>query len=152
MTGNYSLETFIEIIKNCRARLVEDIMNGAPDLYRFLYAPKNSTVGRLYREKYELRYLAMHWDECKIALEDSRFSRAAKIELLKIFLQWYQRFVAAWGYSSSDAFFFNAKIESLEKMLETNRNWQETLDRFQTSILREQRLLDIKIGEATRDG
>ena len=152
MTEKFSLETFVEIMKNCRARLIDDVLNGNPELYQFLYAPKNSIVGQLYREKYELRWLKIHWEECKIALDDSRFSRAAKVELLKIFLQWYQRFVKAWGYSSSDAFFFDPKIESLEKVLETNRNLKETLDRFQISILREEKILNQKIEEAVLNG
>jgi hypothetical protein len=81
-------------------------------------------------------------------LTDINAPLSTKRELLKIFLQWYQEFVKIWGYTSSDAFFFNAEIESLEILINTNKNWQEEFDKVQMSFLRETKILDKKIEEA----
>ena len=67
---------------------------------------------------------------------------------MRIFLQWYHEFLKAWGYTSSDAFFFNAEIESLDVLIDTNKNWAEEFDKIQISFLREAKILDKQIEEA----
>ena len=56
----------------------------------------------------------------------------------------------AWGYKSADAFFFNAEIESLGVLIDTNQKWTAQLDQLQMSFMREAKLLDKEIEEAKR--
>ena len=145
---DFVINRFIEIMKDCRQQLVADVINGNPDLFKFLYEDKHKNVQELYEKRYELQWLEMHWLKCQDMFNDSDVPLATRREMLKIFLQWYQKFVKAWGYNSSDAFFFNAEVESLELLIDTNRQWEKMLDQFQMSILRETKLLDKQIEEA----
>ena len=86
--------------------------------------------------------------KCKALFDDSEIPLATRREILKIFLRWYQKFVEAWGYESSRAFFFNAEIESLEVLIDTNQKWTAQFDQLQMSFLRETKLLDKEIEEA----
>ncbi len=105
----FALKNFIGIMSDCRRRLVEDVLNGNPDLFRFLYEDKNQNVRQLYKKRYELKWLEAHWSKCKTLFDDTEISLATRREMLKIFLRWYQRFVEAWGYKSADAFFSTRK-------------------------------------------
>ena len=146
----FALVNFIEITRECRRKLVEDVLNGNPDLFRFLYEDKNNNVRELYKKRYELKWLEAHWLKCKTLFENKDIELATRREVLKIFLRWYQRFVEAWGYKSADAFFFNAEIESLGVLIDTNQKWTAQLDQLQMSFMREAKLLDKEIEEAKR--
>ena len=144
----FSLNKFIDIMKDCRQQLIDDVLDGNPDLYKFLYEDKNMTIKLLYKKRYELKWLEMHWLKCQALLSDENIEAATRRELLRIFLQWYQKFVEAWGYGSSDAFFFNSNVEALEVLIESNHQWEATINKFQMSFLREKRILDKQIEEA----
>ena len=146
----FALKKFVEIMRDCRSQLVKDVLSGNPDLFRFLYEDKNETVRQLYKKRYELRWLEMHWSRCKTLFDDTEIELATRREMLKIFLRWYQKFVTAWGYTSTDAFFFNAEIESLGVLIDTNQQWTAQLDQLQMSFIREAKLLDREIEEAKR--
>ena len=146
----FALINFIEIMSDCRCRLVEDVLRGNPDLFRFLYEDKNKAVQLLYKKRYELKWLEAHWLKCKALFDNTEIPLATRREVLKIFLRWYQQFVEAWGYESSQAFFFNAEIESLEVLIDTNQKWTAQLDQLQMSFLRETKLLDKEIEEAKK--
>lgn len=105
----FALKKFVDIMRDCRLQLVEDVLSGNPDLFRFLYEDKNETVRQLYKKRYELRWLEMHWSRCKTLFDDTEIDLATRREMLKIFLRWYQKFVTAWGYKSTDAFFSTRK-------------------------------------------
>ena len=141
-----ALKKFIPIMQKCRQHLIADVLDGNPDLYKFLY--ENKKVGELYERRYELKWLESHLLECEKILSATDFSPATKRELLKIFLQWYQQFISAWGYNSTDAFFFGAEIESLENLIDTNQSWEEDFKKLQTSFLRETKILNKQIEEA----
>lgn len=141
-----ALKKFISIMQKCRQQLIADVLDGNPDLYKFLY--ENKKVGELYAKRYELKWLESHFLECEKILSAADFSLATKRELLKIFLQWYQKFISAWGYTSADAFTFSAEIESLENLIDTNQNWENALKKVQVSFLRETKILDKQIEEA----
>jgi len=117
-------------------------------LYRFLYEDKNNKIYELYEKRYELKWLEMHWEQCKQIFDNTNVPLATRREVLKIFLQWYQKFVEAWGYESARAFFFNAEIESLELLIDTNQKWTAQLNQLQMSFQRETRLIDREIMEA----
>ena len=119
-------------------------------MFRFLYEDKNKDVQLLYKKRYELKWLEAHWAKCKALFDNSNIEVATCREVLKIFLRWYQKFVEAWGYESADAFFFNAEIESLEILIDTNQKWTAQLDQLQMSFLRETKLLDKEIEEAKK--
>ena len=144
----FALVNFIEITRECRRQLVEDVLSGNPELFRFLYEDKNDNVRQLYKKRYELKWLEAHWSKCKKLFDDTEIPVATRREILKIFLRWYQRFVTAWGYESTRAFFFNAEIESLGVLIDTNQRWTAQLDQVQMSFLREIKLLDKEIEEA----
>ena len=91
----FALKNFIGIMSDCRRQLVEDVLNGNPDLFRFLYEDKNETVRELYKKRYELKWLEAHWSKCKKLFDDTEIPVATPRELLKIFLCRYQRFVEA---------------------------------------------------------
>ncbi|MBQ6005663.1 MAG: hypothetical protein IJL14_05375 [Selenomonadaceae bacterium] len=146
----FALVNFIEITRECRRQLVEDVLSGNPDLFRFLYEDKNKNVQLLYKKRYELKWLEAHWLKCKALFDDSEIPLATRREILKIFLKWYQKFVEAWGYESSRAFFFNAEIESLGVLIDTNQKWTAQLAQLEMSFLRETKLLDKEIEEAKR--
>ena len=141
-----ALKKFIPIMQKCRQQLITDVLDGNPDLYKFLY--ENKKVGKLYERRYELKWLENHLLECEKILSATDFSPATKRELLRIFLQWYQKFISAWGYNSTDAFLFSAEIESLENLIDTNQSWEEDLKKLQTNFLRETKILDKQIEEA----
>lgn len=144
----FALTNFIDITKKCRQQLVDDVINGNPDLYRFLYENKNNKVQSLYEKRYELKWLEMHWTKCKEIFDNTNIPIATRREVLKIFLQWYQKFIEAWGYESAQAFFFNAEIESLEILIDTNQKWTAQLAQLEMSFIRETKLLDKEIEEA----
>ncbi len=146
----FALVNFIEITRECRRQLVEDVLNGNPDLFRFLFEDKNKNVQLLYKKRYELRWLEMHWAKCKALFDTGNIEIATCREVLKIFLCWYQKFVEAWGYKSADAFFFNAEIESLGVLIDTNQKWTAMLNQLEMSFIRETKLLDKEIEEAKR--
>ena len=146
----FALKNFIGIMSDCRRQLVADVLNGNPDLFRFLYEDKNKNVQLLYKKRYELKWLEAHWLKCKTLFDNSEIPLATRREVLKIFLKWYQKFVEAWGYESSRAFFFNAEIESLELLIDTNQKWTAQLDQLEMSFVRETKLLDKEIEEAKK--
>lgn len=148
MTGEreiFALKNFIDIMSECRHQLIEDVISGNPDLFRFLYEDKSPNVQSLYKKRYELRWLEAHWLKCKALFDNTNIERATRREVLKIFLKWYQKFLAAWGYESADAFFFNAEIESLGVLIDTNQSWTAMLNKLEMSFIRETKLLDKKI-------
>lgn len=146
----FALKNFIGIMSDCHRQLVADVLNGNPDLFRFLYEDKNKSVQLLYKKRYELKWLEAHWLKCKTLFDNSDIQLATRREVLKIFLKWYQKFVEAWGYESSRAFFFNAEIESLELLIDTNQKWTAQLAQLEMSFVRETKLIDVKIEEAKK--
>ena len=126
----FALVNFIEITRECRQQLVEDVLRGNPDLFRFLYEDKNKNIQLLYKKRYELKWLEAHWIKCKALFDNSNIEVATCREVLKIFLRWYQQFLEAWGYESADAFFFNAEIESLGILIDTNQRWTAMLNQL----------------------
>ena len=126
----FALVNFIEITRECRQQLVEDVLRGNPDLFRFLYEDKNKNIQLLYKKRYELKWLEAHWIKCKALFDNSNIEVATCREVLKIFLRWYQQFLEAWGYESADAFFFNAEIESLNVLIDTNQRWTAMLNQL----------------------
>lgn len=146
----FALKNFIDIMSACRHQLIEDVLSGNPDLFRFLYEDKNKNVQLLYKKRYELKWLEAHWAKCKALFDNSNIEVATCREVLKIFLRWYQQFLEAWGYESADAFFFNAEIESLELLIDTNQKWTAQLNQLEMSFIRETKLLDKEIEEAKK--
>jgi hypothetical protein len=144
----FALVNFIEITRECRRQLVDDVLSGNPDLFRFLYEDKNKDVQLLYKKRYELKWLEAHWAKCKALFDSANIEVATCREVLKIFLRWYQQFLEAWGYTSADAFFFNAEIESLNILIDTNQRWTAMLNQLDMSFIRETKLLDKEIEEA----
>ena len=141
-----SLNYFIRVMRDCRRQLVQDVITSEnPDLFKFLYEDKNSKLHGLYEKRYELKWLESHLLKCKNFLAAKDISDATKREILKFFLQWYHKFVSAWGYNSGDAFFFNAEIESLEEIIKNNQRWDLELGKLENSFLRETKILDEKI-------
>ena len=143
----FALKNFIDIMRACRRQLVADVLSVNPDLYRFLYEEKNA-VQSLYEKRYELQWFEAHWLKCKEIFDNTEIPLATRREMLKIFLRWYQKFLEAWGYKSTDAFFFDAEIKSLELLIDTNRSWTAQLDQLTMSFIRETKLIDKEIEEA----
>ena len=52
---DFVINRFINIMKDCRQQLVVDVINGNPDLFKFLYEDKNKKVQDLYKKRYELQ-------------------------------------------------------------------------------------------------
>ena len=102
-----------ERAKDCRRQLINDALEGNPELFKFLYEDKNKPLQKLYKRRYELKWLESHLLECREILMNVDKSIATKRELLRIFLQWYHKFVEAWGYNSADAFFSMLKLSRL---------------------------------------
>ena len=146
----FALKKFIGIMSDCRRQLVDDVLSDNPELFRFLFEDKNKNVQLLYKKRYELKWLEAHWSKCKTLFDDTNIELATRREILKIFLRWYQKFLEAWGYKSADAFFFNAEIESLGVLIDTNQRWTAQLDQLQMSFIRRTKLLDREIEEAKR--
>ena len=146
----FALKKFIGIMSDCRRQLVDDVLSGNPELFRFLFEDKNKNVQLLYKKRYELKWLEAHWSKCKTLFDDTNIELATRREMLKIFLLWYQKFLEAWGYQSADAFFFNAEIESLGLLIDTNQRWTAQLEQLQMSFIRETKLLDREIEEAKK--
>ena len=144
----FALKNFIGIMSECRRQLVEDVLSGNPELFRFLYEDKSEKVRELYKKRYELGWLEVHWLKCKTLFDDTKIPVATRREMLKIFLRWYQKFLEAWGYKSVESFFFNAEIESLGMLIETNQRWAAQLDQVQMAFIRKKKFLDRKIEEA----
>ncbi len=142
-----ALKKFIPIMKKCRQQLVADVSNEDPDLYNFLYQDKNRKICELLKKRYELKWFENHLNECQRILSSANFSSATKCELLRIFLQWYQKFLLAWGYIPTDAFLFDAEKESLENMIDANQNWEDDLKKIRTKFMREFKILDKQIKE-----
>lgn len=142
-----ALKEFIPIMRKCRRQLITDILDNSSDLYNFLYQDADKEIRKLFKRRYELKWFENHLNECQRILSAADFSSATKNELLRIFLQWYQKFLSAWGYKPSDAFFFEAEIESLENMIDTNQNWENDLKKLQTNFMRESKILDKQIKE-----
>lgn len=147
-----ALNKFISIMSVCRHQLISDVMEENPDLYKFLYEDRNKKIVELYKRCYELKWLESHLLECEKILTATDFSIATKRELLRIFLQWYQKFLAEWGYNSTDAIFFRAEIESLENLIDTNQNWENDFKKLQVSFQRETKILEKQIEEAIDNG
>ncbi|MBR4904834.1 MAG: hypothetical protein IKZ53_09195 [Selenomonadaceae bacterium] len=51
---------------------------------------------------------------------------------------------------SADAFFFNAEIEALELLIDTNQRWTAMLNQLEMLFIRETKLLDKEIEEAKK--
>lgn len=145
---DFVVNRFVGVMRDCRQQLVADVISGNPDLFRFLFEDKSKKVQELYKKRYELQWLDMHWAKCRDIFNDTDVQLATRREMLKIFLQWYQKFVEAWGYKATDAFFFNAEVESLELLIDTNKQWESMMTQFQMSMIRETKLLDKQIEEA----
>lgn len=143
-----ALKKFISVMSTCRHQLISDVLNGNPELYDFLYEDRDKKIGELYKRRYELQWLESHLLECEKILSATDFSQATKREFFRIFLQWYQKFLSAWGYSSTDAFFFSAEIESLENLIGTNKNWEDDFKKLRMSFRRETKILNEQIKEA----
>ena len=124
----FALKNFIDIMRACRRQLVADVLSVNP--------------------RYELQWFEAHWLKCKEIFDNTEIPLATRREMLKIFLRWYQKFLEAWGYKSTDAFFFDAEIKSLELLIDTNRSWTAQLDQLQMSFIRETKLIDKEIEEA----
>ena len=144
---NFALRNFIGIMKSCRRQLVEDVLNYNHDLYNFLCADKRN-VQILYRQRYELKWLELHWKKCERLLDKKNLPLATRREILKIFLRLYLDFVTAWDYKPADAAFFNAKIESLNTLIVTENEWTKQLNQLKTSFMLETKALDKLIEEA----
>ena len=84
---NFALINFIDVMSYCCRRLVEDVLCGHPDLFRFLYEDKDKSVRHFYKQLYELNLLEAHWSQCENLLIDKNLPPATRHELMRIFWQ-----------------------------------------------------------------
>ena len=145
---DYALKKFADIMKDCREQMVQDVLHGNNDLYHYLLCDRNLKVRELYLRRYELKWIALHWQKSRELIETKDIPISTRHELLKIFLQIHQDFISAWGYSPMDGFFIDAKIDSYEILISNDQKWQEMLEGVQLSILKADKLLEKQIKEA----
>lgn len=145
---DYAIKKFTDVMKDCREQLVNDVYNADNDLYRYLLCDRNSKVSELYRQRYELKWLVSHWQKSQEVIQSKDIPMATRHELLRLFMQIHQQFVSAWGYSPMDAFFFDAKIDSLDALIATDQKWQDTLNKMQISFMKADKALEKQIKEA----
>lgn len=145
---DFALKKFADIMKDCREKMIHDVLNGNNDLYHYLLCDRNLKVLDLYRRRYELKWLALHWQKSRELIEAKDIPLSTRHELLKIFLQIHQEFIAEWGYSPMDGFFIDAQIESFDMLISTDQKWQEMLEGIQLSILKKNKEIEKQIKEA----
>ena len=142
----FVLKKFIEIMYECRCRLVEDVLHYNPDLYNFLCADKEN-IRQLYKQRYELKWLELHFKKFEQLLDGTKLELATRREVLKIFLQQYLEFSQAWNYKTADIALFTVKIKSLDTLIQTEKQWTEEFNQMTTSFMLETKALDKLIEE-----
>ncbi len=145
----FVVKKFIEIMYECRCRLVEDVLHYNHDLYNFLCADKEN-IRQLYKQRYELKWLELHWKKCEQLIDGTKLEIATRREMLKIFLERYLDFVEAWKYTPPDVAIFKSKIKSLDTLIQTEKQWTEQFNQIKTSFMLETKALDKLIEEAQR--
>ena len=142
----FVLQKFIEIMYECRRRLVEDVLHYNHDLYNFLCADKEN-IRQLYKQRYELKWLELHFKKFEQLLDGTKLELATPREVLKIFLQQYLEFSQAWNYKTADIALFTVKIKSLDTLIQTEKQWTEEFNQMKTSFMLETKALDKLIEE-----
>lgn len=130
----FVLKNFVAIMSDCRKQLVEDVLNQNSVLYNYLLE-NNSDTRRHRKQLYELKWLALHWQKCRDFIDKTDFELATRRELLKIFLLWYWEFLKSWDYKPADATFLPAKIQSFDKLIQTEELLQKYSDKLQTDLM-----------------
>lgn len=62
------------------SQLVEDVLHYNHDLYKFLCADKEN-VRQLYKQRYELKWLELHWKKCEQLLNVSSSLKKQSLNL-----------------------------------------------------------------------
>ena len=146
----YALQKFIDIMTSCRRRLIGDMLNQNPNLYSYLLE-NNSDTRRHRKQLYELQWLQLHWQECEKVIERTELEFATRREMLKIFLQRYMDFAYAWDYTPTDIILLEEKIQSFNRLIQTEEHLKQCNDELQTNFLIETKKLKNLITEVKNE-
>lgn len=136
-----------------RRRLLEDSLEQtaeSADLYDGLLENKNATLREIEFERYELMTLKRHW-EC--AMEQiEQLPETEYYANLKLFVKVYRRYIADISGTMLDMNFLDANLEGLDRLLTTNRNWEENLKKLHIEFKKSKKKFDDNIEMLRRAG
>ena len=95
------------------------------DLYDGLLENKNATLREIEFERYELLTFKRHW-ECSME-QIEQLPEAEYYANLKMFVKVYRRYIADIRGTMLDMNFLDANLEGLDKLLDTNKKWEEKM-------------------------
>lgn len=145
----------MEISKECRSTLYDDILEKMPLLYKVLYSNKDSKIFRVYQELYDLNWLNLHWDKLSEYIRKHKLGAIQKGEILSLFAGWYCSFIE---HSSMDKSLYcnnillmkevlELKITDLESIIEFNKRCELNIARIETSFMESIKLMQDKLEE-----
>ena len=129
-----------------RRKLIDDSLEQSAesaDLYDGLLENKNTTLREIEFERYELLTLKRHW-EC--AMEQiEQLPETEYYANLKLFVKVYRRYIADIRGTMLDMNFLDANLEGLDKLLDTNKNWEENLKKLHIDFKKSKKKFDDNI-------
>ncbi len=143
MIENFAYLTFLNITKECRNELIDDILKGeSVDLYDALLSDGNSEIGKIKMEYYELTWLELHWTKIVKVIDENEFEINFNIELLSLFSKWYLDYVANWNYTELDNLFFEEKARILKNLISLSSKWDNEIKNMKITFAREKKMLN----------
>lgn len=148
MNRDFPYLKMLDISRECRDTMVEDILkDNSPDLYDALYSNVDSKIHEIKLELYEVKWIEMHWEKIRYAIDKRECSIAEKKELVSMFANWYKDFISNWNYTEFDKIIFEERMSILQALISVNSDWEQNIKRMQVSFKQSKKILNKKIKE-----
>lgn len=116
----------IDIAKECRQKLADDIIGFVPGAYDTLYANKDSAVFYAYMELYDLIWLQTHWQKLLEYVDRDKLTGQHKRDLLSVFADWYNGY---YGKETNKVSLLSGNANCLGDLLEKEITiWEGIVD------------------------
>lgn len=136
-------------LKKERRKMISDSLGQSLDLYEAMYECNNSALRAIEFKRYELLILKRYWEDN--ILKISRLPESEYYAILKLFTVLYRNYVNEIMEGDLDGNYLDVSLECLEEMINTNKNWEESVKKIKIELIRNKKVFDDRINELKKN-
>lgn len=142
----------LNILSECRNRMINDVVNVNPDLYKALHSSGVNEVYEIQLQIYELKWIVYHIEKFDEVLVNKSIPQAVKNDLIKQYLNFLKPLFNDYHcVIIKDEKFLKEKIKILEEVKIFNNYASKHLDDLKVLFMKEEKILEKQINIILKD-
>ena len=132
----------LDSLKKERRKMIEDSLGASKPLYQALLETDNPSLRDVEFKLYELQILKRQWET---AISDTnKLTEDEYCAVRRLFVKTYRNYIAGTKGTILDLDFIDTHLAGLERLVDTDKKWDETLQKFWIQLgIREKKTKDM---------